>query len=190
MPRRPASTETEPRPTQAAFKPADKNDFRNDLLIAGFCLAGFLLGLGANLFGDLEGFLRSTERTLNNQPTSFWLQLLIYFGFPLFLVAAGYFLRNAWIRRRETRRFEQEHASGQAVITHLWKEPPSGSGKKYFIGYRTAENQTARQEVSVYEFKRLRVGQILDLDFLPDKPQVSHAHIPPAGKRALDEASN
>jgi hypothetical protein len=183
MPRQSTPAKNEPHPTQPAFLPATREDIRNDLIIAGVCLAGFLFGLGANLYGDLAGFLRSTDRTVNNQPTSFFLQLLIYYGFPLFLVAAGFFLRNAWFRRRETHRFEQDRVSAEAVVTHLWKEPPSGSGKKYFLGYRYNDNQTARQEISVYEFKRLDIGQTLILDYLPDQPRISRARIPQAGKQ-------
>ena len=174
MPQKQSETEVAPRPTRPAFKPAGKNDFRNDLMIAGFCLAGFLFGLGANLFGDFGSFLDSSGRLPNNGYTPIWLQVLVFFGFPLFLIASIYYLWHALDQRKKTARFLRDRVHGEAQITHLWKVPPEGSDHRFYYGYRYQGTNTAFSEVDGIIFKRLKIGQTLEVDYLPDKPQVSY----------------
>jgi hypothetical protein len=174
MPRKAAlpTNETDPRPTRSAFKPASKADLRADLIIAAVCLSGFLLGLLANLFGNFGGFAGATERGINGQ-TSILLQLLVFFGFPLFLIAAVYFVWHAWNHHRKTVYFQNNCQRAQALITHLWKEPPSGSGKRYFVGYRFNDTSSAFLQTDVYTFKRLQVGDSIPVDYLTDDPSTS-----------------
>jgi hypothetical protein len=173
MVRKNVQTESDPRPTRSAFKPAGKGDLQADLILAGICLAGFLLGLLANLFGDFWSFIGATERSTNNSLTPIWLQLLVFYGFPLFLIAAGYFLWHAWNWRKKTARFHAHRVTGEALLTHLWKEPPSGSGKKYFAGYRYKGEFSANQQINARVFKRLQIGQILPVEYLPEDPAIS-----------------
>jgi hypothetical protein len=168
-----AKTEGEPRPTHSAFKPAEKEDLKSDLILAGVCLAGFLLGLLANLLGDFGAFMSASERSTNSTLTPIWLQLLVFFGFPLFLIATVYFLWHAWNWRKKTAHFHKHCVSVDALLTHLWKEPPSGSGKKYYAGYRFNAEFCACQQVDVRVFKRLQVGQTLPVEYLPADPAVS-----------------
>jgi hypothetical protein len=164
---------TTPRPTRAAFQPATRSDLQSDLALAGVCLAGFIVGLLANIFGDFLGFAQASERSGGNTLTPLWLQLLVYFGFPLFLAGTAYFLWHAWNAHRRTSAFRRRRASATATLTHLWKEPPSGSGKKYYAGYQFGAAQSAYQQVDARLYKRLALGQELPVEYLPDDPAVS-----------------
>jgi hypothetical protein len=168
---------TEPRPTRSAFKPAGSEDRKNDLILAFVCLAGFLLGLFANLFGNFWGFVSASDQGSNGQ-TSFFLQIFVYFAFPLFLIAAAYFFWHAWNAHRKTKYFQQKHVRTEATITHLWKEPSSGSGKRYYVGYRYNGQHSAYLQVDVYLFKRLQVGEMCPVDYLPDDPATSFPELP------------
>jgi hypothetical protein len=185
MPRKSAQPDNENdlRPSRQAFKPAGKEDIKNDLILAGVLLAGFFLGLLANIFGNFSSFLTASERGLNNSVTPLPLQLLVYFGYPLFLIGSLYYLYHAWKTRKKTQYFKTNHLQTDAEITHLWKVPPSGSGKHYFVGYRYNGDHSAYMEVDVYMFKRLQIGAKILVNYLPEDPAVSFPELP--GQKAL-----
>jgi hypothetical protein len=171
------------RPTHRVFKPAGSQEMKADLIIAWVLLAGFFLGLLANLFGDFRSFLNASERGINNSITPFLLQVLVYFGFPILLIGSGYFLWHAWNYRQKTMFFRKKQVRDEGVVTHLWKEPPSGSGKRYYAGFRYHGDYAVYLQVDVYMFKRLHVGQIIPVDFLPEDPWISYPELP--GKSTL-----
>jgi hypothetical protein len=173
--------EGEPRPTHTAFKPAGREDLKSDLILAGGCLAGFLLGLLVNYLGDFWDFMSTSERSANNTLTPIWLQLLIYFGYPLFLIGMVYFLWHAWNWRKKTAHFYKHRVTGDALLTHLWKEPPSGSGKKYFVGYRFNAEFSACQQIDARAFKSLQAGQTLPVEYLPPTPRSPASSSPRRG---------
>ena len=173
-----STSPTEPRPTRSAFKPAGKEDLKADLIIAGILMAGFLLGLLANVFGDFSSFASATERGLNSTLTPILLQLLVYFGFPVFLIGTVYFLWHAWNYRRKTTYFQKNHLRVVGQITHLWKEPHSGSGKRYYVGYCYNGDYSAYLQIDVYMFKRLQMGVSIQVDYLPNDPFTSYPELP------------
>ena len=172
MPNPTQTTESQSRPQRAGFKPATGEETRGELLIAGICLAGFLLGLGANIYGSLNGLTQTASQSLTAQPSSYLVLLLVFYLYPLFLVASLYYFWHVWDRRRKTVRFLKFRVHGDAVITHLWKIPPSGSGKKYYLGYLTSSGISLYAEVAVSAYKRLKVGDNLPVDYLADDPAV------------------
>lgn len=170
-----------PRPTRAAFIPASAKDVRNDILAGLFFLAAFGLGLLVNRTTDFFSFSAGLDfSSSTSSPPSILLQLLFFFGFPLFIPAGIFFLYEAWHSHRKAAAFWRDCQSGEAVVTHLWKEPPSGSGKKYYAGYSGPYDAAAFQQVDVWTFKRLQVGDTLPLKFLPEQPDVSFLDLPRA----------
>jgi hypothetical protein len=66
----------------------------------------------------------------------------------------------------------------------LWKEPPSGSGKKYFAGYTSTGGYSARQQINVHVYKRLLIGQTFPVEYLPEDPAVSQLILTPTRNKA------
>lgn len=164
-----------PRPTQAAFRPADRGEVAGWVWMGIFFLAIFVLGLLLRRTTDFFTFLETLQPS-GNQTGGLgliFLQILVYYGFPLFIPAAAVCFYLAWRRRQESLRFRQQCRREQAVITHLWAEPPSGSGKKYYAGFRYGQGHQAFQQVTVWEFKRLHIEDTLPVDYLPARPQVA-----------------
>lgn len=195
MPRNPksdlAQSQFNPRPTRLAFQPTTKQDICISVLIGAVCLIGFGMGLYYNRTADFFSFAESAERSANLSGSSMpiWLQPVIYYGFPIFLPIAGYFFFIAWSGYRKTRAFKQGCKRGSAAITHLWIEPPSGSGKKYFVGYtfkdeRTGSSQSVYQQVDVWTFKRLSLEENLPVEYLPEQPSLSRLELPQSRPRS------
>jgi hypothetical protein len=157
-------------------------------------LIGFGIGLIASRTTDFFSFSASIETSVSQQPSAapIWLQLLIFYGYPVLLLAALYFFYLTWRDWCRARAFSRGKARADATITHLWKEPPSGSGKKYYAGYAFGLGQSAYQQVDVWTYKRLAVGQSLPVEYLPNDPGVSRldlARAKPARKTRTDRAN-
>ena len=86
MPNSAQTSPTPSRPQRAGFVPATWEETRGDLLIAGICLAGFFLGLGANIYGSMSGLAQTASQSLTAQPGSYLMLLLVFYLFPLFLI--------------------------------------------------------------------------------------------------------
>lgn len=164
-----------PRPTKAAFHPATPAEIRGDIFLGLFLLlmfgAGLLVNRTMNFFSFSEGIEASVSGSGYLAPL--WLQLVFFFGFPLFIPAGVYFLYHAWSIWRETRAFWRGCQRGQGQIIQMWKEPPSGSGKKYFIGFTVPGGEGVFAQVDVWTFKRLQVGEQIEVQYLPEQPDKS-----------------
>jgi hypothetical protein len=64
------------------------------------------------------------------------------------------------------------------MVTHLWKVPPSGSGKLYFLGYQYSGDKSAFLQVDVYMFKRLQIGMPIPVNYLPEDHATSFPELP------------
>jgi hypothetical protein len=96
-------------------------------------------------------------------------------------VPLPFLLYTAWNEQRQTRKFLALKQRTAGVITHLWAEPPSGSGKRYYAGFRYGQEQAAYQQVRVQTYKKLALGAALEVDSVPGESKLVRA--------ALDEAA-
>lgn len=165
--RPPSSTEAAPRPTQLAFAPASHQDLWTGVGVGLVCVFGFACGLGAWIEPSIATTLFESRSGAANYA---W---LLVFIFPLLLPAALYFFWNTWRAWRDTRIFERDQQVFSGVITHLWVEPETGSGKQYFVGYSFGDNQTAYQKVDTRVYKRLEVGEKVKVEVASANPRLS-----------------
>ena len=165
-----ASTETQTRPTQKAFAPSSSKDIWSGVGIGLVCLAGFAMGGLAWL--DPQTAL-ATVASAGSQGGYELFFLLLMVTFPLFLIIAGYFFWLTWRSWRDTRTFESSKQKTTGVITHLWADPPKGSGKKYYAGYRFGDGLEAYQQIHSRVYNRLSLGETVKVEYVADTPRLS-----------------
>lgn len=161
------TAEVSPRPTQAAFAPASRQDILTGVGVGLICFFGFACGLGAWLEPTIAVTL------FEDRPGAAGYAWLLAFIFPVLLPVALYFFWDTWRRWRDTRLFERDMQIFSGVITHLWVEPPTGRGKKYFVGYSFGESQTAYQQIHSRVYKRLEVGEKVKVEVAATNPRLS-----------------
>jgi len=166
------SGQTLPRPTQAAFRPIKSNkEIWQGIGLGFLCLVGAAVGLGA--WFDPTILDSQTTTTVAGSGGSTWLLMFLPFIFPIFLPIAIYFWWTTWRSWRRTREFERSKQTTSGVITHLWIDPRRPPGRRYYVGYRFGEAQTAYQETHVRTYANLAPGDEVTVEYAGHNPLLS-----------------
>lgn len=167
-------SDTPPRPSQKAFTPASAKELWGGVGTGLVCLAGFAIGGLAWL--DPQMALATAESAGPRSEYGLFF-LLLMFIFPLFLLIAGYFFWQTWRWWHDTHTFERNKQKTTGVITHLWLDPPKGQGKKYYVGYRFGNADTAYQQVHSRVYNRLTVGESVKVEYVPGNSRLSSLNL-------------
>ena len=162
------------RPTQGAFTPLSNKAMWQGVVIGFVCFLGVALGLAA----WFDPTILNDQTASSTVGGGIWLTILLPFIFPVFLPIGLYFWGDTWRHWQRTRLFMRSKETTPGVITHLWLDPPRPPGKRYFVGYRFGEGQSAYQETNIYTYRRLTVGAEVVVEYVPHKPLLSRLDLP------------
>lgn len=171
-----AETEaSSPPPTQEAYKPTTRDDLRKGLLLGVTCLLIFAVGVALWVFGIDFIVGRGDRDTSANA-------FIIAIAAPVMLIAAFYFFYTTWRDWKRSSYFNQNKQRVRGVITHLWSDKDVNGRKRYNVGYRVADAQSAYQSVQKRRYDTLSIGDEVWVEYVPGEPALSYFE--PIRKRA------
>lgn len=162
-------------PTQPAFLPISGSETWGFITVAAVFLVLFLLGLVLD-WQNITAWGYFDANRANNLERAiileFVVELLLTYAYWVFLLPLPFLVYFGWRKWRKNRRFLLHKQPAAGVVTHLWIDPPRPPGRKYFVGFQFGAGFSAYQSVNPQRYKRLSIGDPINLEFVPGEPDL------------------